>query len=214
MQMILAATRAWSPSLSRCLAQADCSRQLLSTSASAAAAAGGGGAAPPSKAAAGAPPQQQRAQGAQGAPPEGLLILPMPKLSPEMQEGTLLRWLKAEGDRVEQYDVLCEVATTQLVEKAYRMGDFEGQVTLLIESQEEGVLARRLAEEGAALPVGAPIAIVSEDDSAAAVAAAAAFAPPTSDVYDAAQPRVRVLEWQSFLKAQEGGGGGGGKCMR
>lgn len=155
------------------------------------------------------------------------MVLPMPKLSPEMQVGTISRWLKSTGDRVRRYDLLCEVETTQLVEEAYRMGDFAGAVTLLIESQEDGILARRLAPEGASLPVGSPIAVLVERESGAqsdgsepdssdcsdssaadgapgaepsALRRARGYEPPTTDVYDGGQPRVRVLEWQSYLK--------------
>ncbi|KIY96201.1 hypothetical protein MNEG_11761 [Monoraphidium neglectum] len=138
-----------------------------------------------------------------------------------MQEGTIRRWLKAEGKRVQQYDLLCEVDTQQLVEEAYRLGDFAGSVTLLIESQEDGVLARRLAPEGATLPVGAPIAVVWEesgggggdgDADAGRLAAARRHTPPTKDVYDESQPSVRVLEWQSYLK-ESSEDPGAKKCM-
>lgn len=80
------------------------------------------------------------------------------------------------------------------------MGDFAGDVTLLVESQEGGVLARRLAEEGAALPAGRPIALLAEDAAGADAARRAGVEAPTRDVYDASQPSVRVLEWQSYLK--------------
>jgi pyruvate/2-oxoglutarate dehydrogenase complex dihydrolipoamide acyltransferase (E2) component len=36
---------------------------------------------------------------------------------------------------------------------------------------------------------------------------------PTTNVYDEAQPRVRVLEWQSYLAAPTDRGGGGAACM-
>jgi len=126
------------------------------------------------------------------------------------------------------------------VEQAYRLGDFAGSVTLLIESQEDGVLARVLAPEGASLPVGTPIALVYDGATPPSSAAAApsssppasgsggggggggegggasamsqpesarqllqrfkAYTAATKDVYDESQPRVRVLEWQSYLK--------------
>lgn len=37
--------------------------------------------------------------------------LKMPKLSPTMEEGTIVKWLKKEGDFVKEGDVLIEVAT-------------------------------------------------------------------------------------------------------
>lgn len=44
--------------------------------------------------------------------------------------------------QVHAYDVVCEVATHGLVESAYAVGDFAGEVTLLVESQEDGVLTQ------------------------------------------------------------------------
>ena len=35
----------------------------------------------------------------------------MPKLSPTMEEGTIVKWHKKEGDKVEVNDLLIEVAT-------------------------------------------------------------------------------------------------------
>lgn len=35
----------------------------------------------------------------------------MPSLSPTMQKGNLVRWLKKEGDRLEAGDVICEIET-------------------------------------------------------------------------------------------------------
>lgn len=68
-------------------------------------------------------------------------------------------------------------------------------------TQEDGTLAKRLAPEGATLPVGSPIAHLAEEGAGPSdVAAAAACRLATSDVYDESQARVRVLEWQSFLK--------------
>jgi len=73
---------------------------------------------------------------------------------------------------------------------------------MLVESQEDGYLAKVLVPEGTDnLPAGRPVAVFAETEAAAA-AAAADGAPrvPTTDVYDDAQPRVAVLPWQSFLK--------------
>lgn len=45
---------------------------------------------------------------------DGILVLPMPKLSPQMQEGRIARWLVKEGDAVSAYDVLLEVCALRL----------------------------------------------------------------------------------------------------
>lgn len=43
---------------------------------------------------------------------------------------------------MQAYEVVCEVSTRGLVESAYAVGDFAGEVTLLIESQEDGVISQ------------------------------------------------------------------------
>lgn len=72
----------------------------------------------------------------------------MPQLSDTMFDGTILSWLKKEGDSVEVGDAVAEVAT----EKA----DLE------IESFHEGTLLKILAPEGAKVDVGSIIAVVGE----------------------------------------------------
>ena len=58
----------------------------------------------------------------------------MPALSPTMTEGTLARWLKAEGDEVRSGDLIAEIETDK--------------ATMEIEAVEEGTLARILVPEG------------------------------------------------------------------
>src|SRR5688572_9415049 len=94
----------------------------------------------------------------------------MPRLSDSMEEGTILRWLKADGDEVRRGDELAEIET----DKATMTYEADGDGTLEI-----------VAGEGDTLPVGAVIARLSAPGSApassgngAAVAAEAAAAPP------------------------------------
>jgi len=54
----------------------------------------------------------------------------MPSLSPTMSEGTIVKWLKNEGDPVAPGDVLCEVQTDKAV--------------VSFEIEEEGVIAKIL----------------------------------------------------------------------
>ncbi len=75
-------------------------------------------------------------------------IVNMPKLGFDMAEGTLVRWVKAEGEEIERGEVLAEIETDK--------------ATVEVESQATGVIIRHLAEEGTALPVGDPIAVVGE----------------------------------------------------
>lgn len=76
--------------------------------------------------------------------------LEMPALSPTMSEGTIAKWCKAEGERVEVGDVICEVATDK--------------ATVGYESQEEGFVAKILSPEGAVIPIGGLIGIMVEEE--------------------------------------------------
>jgi pyruvate dehydrogenase E2 component (dihydrolipoamide acetyltransferase) len=70
----------------------------------------------------------------------------MPKLGFDMAEGTLIRWVKAEGENIKKGDVLAEIETDK--------------ATVEVESNFSGVLNRRLVEPGTVVPVGSPIAII------------------------------------------------------
>jgi pyruvate dehydrogenase E2 component (dihydrolipoamide acetyltransferase) len=74
----------------------------------------------------------------------------MPALSPTMSEGTLARWLKAEGDTVKSGDVLAEIETDK--------------ATMEFEAVDEGVLGRILVPGGSAgVKVNQPIAVLLEE---------------------------------------------------
>uniref|UniRef100_A0A8C7W6R4 Dihydrolipoamide acetyltransferase component of pyruvate dehydrogenase complex n=1 Tax=Oncorhynchus mykiss TaxID=8022 RepID=A0A8C7W6R4_ONCMY len=74
----------------------------------------------------------------------------MPALSPTMEEGNIVKWLKKEGDAVAAGDALCEIETDKAV------------VTL--ESSDDGVLAKILMEEGSrAVRLGTLIALMVEE---------------------------------------------------
>jgi pyruvate dehydrogenase E2 component (dihydrolipoamide acetyltransferase) len=71
----------------------------------------------------------------------------MPRLSDTMEEGTILRWLKADGEQVARGEELAEIETDK--------------ATMTYESDQAGVL-RIVAAEGDTLPVGEVIAHVAE----------------------------------------------------
>jgi pyruvate dehydrogenase E2 component (dihydrolipoamide acetyltransferase) len=71
----------------------------------------------------------------------------MPRLSDTMEEGTILRWLKHDGEHVERGEELVEIETDK--------------AAMTYESDSEGTL-QTLAREGDTLAVGAPIARVGE----------------------------------------------------
>ena len=91
----------------------------------------------------------------------------MEALSPTMEEGRLVKWLKNEGDQVSSGDVLAEVETDKAVMELVARGD--------------GILRKRLANEGDASPVGNLIGIIAAADENidALVGGAGAAAPAT-----------------------------------
>jgi len=108
----------------------------------------------------------------------------MPQLGESVAEGTIGRWLKKPGDRVEKYEPLVEVITDK--------------VNAEVPSPFAGTLTAILAEEGATVPNEAPIAEIetegAEGSEAPSAAAAAAPAEPAAATAAAtpAQPHARV----------------------
>jgi 2-oxoisovalerate dehydrogenase E2 component (dihydrolipoyl transacylase) len=93
----------------------------------------------------------------------------LPQVGESVVEGTIGKWLKQPGDRIERYDPLVEVITDK--------------VTMDLPSPVSGKLLRILAQEGETLPMGAAIAEVETAESpapAAAPAEASSPAPATS----------------------------------
>ena len=70
----------------------------------------------------------------------------MPKMGESITEGTILTWLKKEGDFIEQDESVLEVATDKV--------DTE------VPSTHAGILKKILVKEGEVVAVGAPIAII------------------------------------------------------
>ncbi|GLC33451.1 hypothetical protein PLESTM_000072600 [Pleodorina starrii] len=132
------------------------------------------------------------------------IVLPMPKLSHSMTHGRVLKWHVSEGSPVAVYDVIATVETETLVEEAYRLDQFAGKVSLLVESQEEGFVARLLAAEGEEVPVGRPIALLCEDaDEVQAVSGGAdCWLQRVRDVYSSDLTRTR-----GFGEGSAGAGG-------
>lgn len=97
----------------------------------------------------------------------------MEALSPTMEEGRLVKWVKAEGDAVKSGDVLAEVETDKAVMELVARGD--------------GILRKQLITEGTTAAVSSLVGIIAgadEDISAllggAAAPAAAAGSTPTA----------------------------------
>ena len=92
------------------------------------------------------------------------------KLSPTMEEGTIVKWSKNEGDPVKVGDVLAEIETDK--------------ANMEMEALGTGILRKILVPAGGKAPVGALIGVIAEAGEdisamlASAAAPAAATAPP------------------------------------
>ena len=74
----------------------------------------------------------------------------MPKMGDAMEEGTLIKWLKAVGDEVAEGDALAEIETDK--------------ITLEMEAQEAGFLTNVFVDEGAVVPIGEVVATIGAED--------------------------------------------------
>ena len=75
-------------------------------------------------------------------------LIDMPKLSDTMTVGTLVKWLKNEGDPVSNGDMVAEVETDK--------------ATMEVECFEEGILLKQYCSAGDEVPVGGAIAAIGE----------------------------------------------------
>ena len=92
------------------------------------------------------------------------------KLSPTMEEGTIVKWSKNEGDAVKVGDVLAEIETDK--------------ANMEMEALGAGILRKILIPAGGKAPVGTLIGVIAEagEDISAMVASAAASAPAPAPV--------------------------------
>ncbi|WFU48858.1 pyruvate dehydrogenase complex E1 component subunit beta [Sinorhizobium terangae] len=112
----------------------------------------------------------------------------MPALSPTMEEGTLSKWLKNEGDKVSSGDVIAEIETDK--------------ATMEVEAVDEGTIGKLLIAAGTeGVKVNTPIAVLLQDGEAAgdivtpkaeAPKPAANEAPAAAPAPVAAQPKAEI----------------------
>ena len=102
----------------------------------------------------------------------------MPRLSDSMEEGTVAKWLVAEGAQVTRGQPLVEIDTDK--------------ATMEYESESDGTLLQILVAEGETAPIGAPIARIGSpgEERVAAPAAAATPAEVEAGVPAEAAPRA------------------------
>ncbi|PSR00431.1 MAG: pyruvate dehydrogenase complex dihydrolipoamide acetyltransferase [Bacteroidetes bacterium QS_9_68_14] len=77
------------------------------------------------------------------------IAVEMPKLSDTMEEGVVSTWLAEEGDAVEAGDVIAQVETDK--------------ATMDLEVFDDGVLLKKVVEEGATVPLGELLVVLGEE---------------------------------------------------
>ncbi len=112
-------------------------------------------------------------------------------LSPTMEEGTIVKWHKKEGDPVAQSDIICEVETDK--------------ATMEYEAVDEGTLLKILVRDGGQARVGEPIAVVGEPGEDISGMLKEAEQKPEPDASESAAPESAVPQ----VKAAPAGGAAG-----
>ena len=109
------------------------------------------------------------------------IAVTMPALSPTMEEGTLARWLKQEGDTVDPGDVIAEIETDK--------------ATMEVEAVDEGVLGRIVVPEGTeGVKVNAIIAWLLEEGEEASALPAGGETGDMAAAAPAAEPEAAPTE--------------------
>jgi pyruvate dehydrogenase E2 component (dihydrolipoamide acetyltransferase) len=115
-------------------------------------------------------------------------LIEMTQLSPTMTEGTIVKWIKKEGDSVSPGEVLAEVETDKAV--------------MEMEAYESGVLLKIIEPEGSKLKVGQALGIIGKpgEDVGALVSSAKSKAPA---VETKQEPAVVTAPAPVSIKPQE-----------
>ena len=123
----------------------------------------------------------------------------LPQWGMEMQDGTIVRWLKQEGDTVAEGEPIVEVETAKLQTE--------------LESTASGVLSRIVAQEGEIVPIRGVLCVIAEPGEelappAAPAAAASASPEPATQVAPASNgtgvPGVQVVPAARRLARERG----------
>jgi pyruvate/2-oxoglutarate dehydrogenase complex dihydrolipoamide acyltransferase (E2) component len=77
------------------------------------------------------------------------ITMVLPQYGMGMQDGEIVRWLKAEGERVTEGEILVEVEAAK--------------TTVEVPAPVSGTLVRIIAAEGETIDVRAPMAVISTD---------------------------------------------------
>src|SRR5512144_1833296 len=99
----------------------------------------------------------------------------LPRLGQGMESGTIVKWLKSEGDAVKKGEPLYELDTDK--------------VTQEVEAEVDGTLLQIVVSEGE-VEVGATVAVIGEDGAAPAEAPAAKEAGTPAEATPAATDEI------------------------
>lgn len=148
----------------------------------------------------------------------------MPKLGFDMAEGTLVNWVKAEGDAVKKGDVIAEIETDK--------------ATVEVECPFNGIVQKHLVATGSTVPVGTAIALIGEPgekiqeakpdqpklslkpeeskpDSVPSEPIASPSSTSTAEKWIKASPLARVLARENGVDLKDiKGSGPGGRIVR
>ncbi len=109
-------------------------------------------------------------------------LITMPKLGFDMAEGTLVEWVKKEGDEVAEGEVIAVIETDK--------------ANVEVQSFKSGVLKALLVSEGTVVPVGDPIAVIGSPDEEIDLEALGVTAGPREEAptEEAAAPAAKTAE--------------------
>lgn len=116
-------------------------------------------------------------------------VIKMPKMSDTMTEGVLAKWHKKVGDKVKSGDVLAEVETDK--------------ATMDMESYWDGTLLYIGVEEGQAVPIDAPMAVIGKEGEDYKAALAAESGGQTAE-----SPKAEAPKEEAKTEAAPAQGGG------
>lgn len=116
----------------------------------------------------------------------------MPKMGDGMEEGTLLEWLKKDGDQVKHGDIIGTIQTDK--------------ATLELESPGKGILTAIILKEGETVPVGKPIALILKDGESvpAGWGSGSTSAPTAPAAAEEAAPAAASVSSEAVAPAAEG----------
>ncbi len=113
-----------------------------------------------------------KAEAASSELPKGVVVVTMPRLSDTMTDGTVAKWLKKVGDKVNEGDILAEIETDK--------------ATMEFESFNSGTLLKIGIQEGETAPVDSLLAIIGPEGTD--------VSGVTADASQSAKPQEKAEE--------------------